>query len=178
MFVMRVAKTRIQEHVGIGNRCADGNYVLFIDYDGNTPHEWIKQEIRLLQKIFLLTTAYVFKTKNGHHVVFLEKMPIDDIVKCLRMTTCDKDHLEVPLYYARKEWVLRQTNKKDETITYQGPLHPKNDAGVPYEYSNAHALVLSKIGGVPNNDFHREQKLFDEETTITLAQYHVRKQNN
>lgn len=174
-FYTKVERKKEQFVFGYGNRCADGRYVLFLDYD-KSPLQYIQEEIRLLQSVSPLGTAYVFRTRHGYHVVFLEKMTLGTIVNLLQMTTCDYNYKEIPLKYGRKVWVLRSSRKKGEGdgIKYIGaypPITTVNAMTLP-ERSNAHKLYLCQEHGVPSDDV-KDGGAFDQENTITLAYYYV-----
>lgn len=174
--LFRVTREKTAMMYGVGNRCSDGQYVLFLDYD-DTPAEWIYEEIELLQKTHdCLGDAFVFKTKNGYHVVFLEKLSLGTIIKLMDITSCDKDYKNVPMNYGRKIWVLRSSPKKGEEITYEGAVRRKH--GVCHrERSRAHMLYLSSIGGVSK----RKMAIggaFDKSEKVIMAYYRVAERNN
>jgi len=156
---------------GMGNRCNGGLYVLFLDYDG-TPIEWVLEEVRMLQERYrgLLGSAYLFRTKHGVHVVFLEKHPIGEIVEMMRLTSCDLQYQHVPMKYARRVWVLRQSPKKDEQLEYYGVV-PSEIKGV-VDRSRAHKLWMKANYSIPEKDFERGGT-FDLETDIIVGHYHV-----
>lgn len=167
--ILRVVRERTVLQYGMGNRCRDGQYVLFLDYD-SSPQSWVEQEVRLLQERYRsqLGNAYVFKTKNGYHVVFLEKSVFGMITKMLQSTTCDKAYQDVPMYYARKVWVLRQSSKNAETIQYLGVLKAKANR----ERSRAHRSYLQKFYGIPTKDFTGGGE-YDLHETLIMAYYRV-----
>lgn len=156
---------------GMGNRCGDGRYVLFLDYDG-TPVEWVIDEISLLHEFFpgLLGSAYLFRTKHGLHVVFLEKHSIGCIVDLMGVTSCDQRYKGVPLQYARRVWVLRQSPKKGEKLSYLGVVpSPRPSAQTR---STAHKLYLQGTFGIKEQDFKNGGR-WDEEKDIILGYYKV-----
>ena len=97
---------------GITNRCKDGTFVLFLDYDG-TPLQWIKEEILYLQQKFSIGDCHIFKTKNGYHVVNTEKREFGFMLEIMRATSCDPNYINVPLRYGKKAWTLRISDKKN-----------------------------------------------------------------
>lgn len=170
-FLTRVTPARETFHYGVGNRCHDGRYVLFLDYD-DTPYDWIIEEIKLLQTMTQLGTAYLFKTRKGHHVIFLEKFYLGNIVEMLRMTTCDYQYQNVPLFYGKKLWVLRSSNKKHEELKYLGCVPNPNDALYLRERSLAHKNYLIVKYAVPPEDFLRGGR-FDDFEELSLAYYYI-----
>ncbi len=171
--ILRSVKEKSVLMYGFGNRCKDGKYVLFLDYD-NTPYNWISEEIGLLQEMFSLGTAYVFQTKNGYHVVFLEKYTLKQIISFLDVTSCDKNYKTVPLYYGRKIWVLRTSPKVDEELRFikaHHPLLPNIE-----EKSLAHSMYLAKFYDVPLEDLPIQH--LDGQENLTLAHYKIGSENN
>lgn len=161
-------------HYGMGNRCHDGMYLLFLDYD-DVPIEWIYDELKLLQHKFCLGTAYLFKTKNGVHALFLERLTLGTVLNAMDMTSIDKNYRKVPLLYARKVWVLRQSRKRDETIRYLGCLKPQQES--ERECSNAHLTYLKNQYNIPKEHIRSDLHL-DDSQSILLGYYHIAKENN
>lgn len=171
-FLFRVVPDRVVLQGGFGNRCHDGRYVLFLDYD-ETPLEWIDEEIVLLQTLFRLGNAYVFATKHGFHVVFLEKHLLLDIIDMMKVTSCDAQYKDIPLYYGRRVWILRTTNKRNEKICYVGvKKHVCN-----YERSLAHKAYLQTFFDIPDEDFVGGGT-FDEYRSLTVGYYRVSNHKN
>lgn len=172
-FLYKTIKERKEFHYGIGNRCEDGKYVLFLDYD-DTPDEWIREEIKLLQDNTQLGTAYIFQTKNGCHVLFLEKFYLAEILKLMNMTSIDPRYKNVPLQYGKKLWVLRSSNKKNETIKYLGYKYKLS----PLERSRAHATYLTRILGIPRDHLAMDESPLDTSTGVVLGHYKIHRANN
>lgn len=170
--ILRVIKEKTVLHYGMGNRCNDGQYVLFLDYD-QTPYEWVIEELLLVQNTFGLSTGFLFKTKNGYHVLFLDKMSLGRVAQIMDYTTCDKQYRAVPMYYARKIWVLRTSEKEREKIRYVGCC--PNDT--PTEKSQAHGRYLTQVLGVPPRDLPSAGG-YDLSETLTLGYYYISKENN
>lgn len=170
--LFRAVPERKVLHFGMGNRCNDGKYVLFLDYD-HLPLEWVEEEILLLQDLGL-GNAYVFKTKHGIHVVFLEKYYLGLMSNLLDVTSADKNYKSIPMQYARKIWILRQSNKKDESIEYLGV---RKKRGLP-EKSLAHASYLYAFMKVPLIDIELSLGDWDKETDVTMGYYKIAERNN
>jgi hypothetical protein len=172
-FSARIIKKKSFLHWGMGNRCSDGKYVLFLDYD-KTPYSWIMEEIGLLRHEFPgLGRPYVFKTKRGFHVVFLDKFFLWEIISMMKLTTCDKDYQNIALW-ARSIWILRQSEKADEEITYI-PLDG-DDGFTSLEKSRAHRDYLYRYCSVPHEDLPLHHNL-DESKDLTFGYYHIGGEN-
>lgn len=181
---MRIIRRKNVPHYGVGNRCSDGKYVLFIDYDHQLL-DWIQEEIRLLQSTYRyqLGTAYLFRTKNGYHVIFLEKHDIGFITRALSMTTADHNYKTIPLLYGRKIWVLRQSRKKNEHIDsigyFPNPFHKllvREHITLP-ERSKAHKHYLKLLYSLPKEWFVQGGE-FDKETELHIGYYAISEHNN
>lgn len=171
-FVFRTSRTKTSLQWGVGNRCEGGEYVLFLDYD-DIPLTWIHDEITLLQEQYAtsLGDAFIFRTKHGHHVIFLERCNLGDLAEYLDVTTCDKHYRKIPMFYARKIWVLRQSEKKNE--------HGIEYLGVQRGYaphvmrSSAHAEYIVTIMGVPKEQVFTKGRRFDGHEKLIVGAYHV-----
>lgn len=176
-FFTRIIKQKNHLLYGVGNRCKDGTYILFLDYD-ETPLSWIKEEINFLQKRYdmLISTAYIFETRKGFHVVFLDKNDLEDVIEMMKITSCDKHYKEIPLYYGRRTWVLRQSPKPNEQLKYIGCVRKGKELiqSTLNVRSLAHKNYLQQMFNIPEEDFFIKGHDFDEETQITMAYYKVR----
>lgn len=167
--LFRVGEERSAFHYGMTNRCRDGRYILFLDYD-KTPEGWVREEIRLFHELFpWLGTVYLFRTKHGIHAFALEKVTLGRILAVMDASSADKRHRDVSLYYTLRAWVLRQSEKRDETIKFLGTItraRPPRE-----ECSNAHRLYVWRTYRVliPHSAGWR----WDKETTITMGYYHT-----
>lgn len=166
---MKISKERSEWIAGIGNRCADGNYVIFLDYD-NVPYDYIIEELKTLSEKYCLGNGYIFKTGNGFHVVFLEKFCLGNLLDIMNHTACDKSYIDVPLMYGRKVWVLRQTQKGGKDILYFAKFHSKFDGGIK---SRAHAKFLKKRYNIKINI---KGYAFDTCDKLTFASYFVKQE--
>ncbi len=108
---MGIFKSFTTWKTGITNRCNDGKFVLFLDYD-NVPLQWIIDEITYIQTHFSLGDLHIFKTGKGYHVINTEKRQFGTILEIMKSTTCDPHYITVPLKYGKRVWTLRISNKK------------------------------------------------------------------
>lgn len=155
-WLLRIIRKKSNLLWGMGNRCKDATYILFLDYD-NTPIEWVTEEIRLIQKRYcmLVGTAYLFQTRKGIHVVFLEKNDLEDIIEIMKITSADKQHRDIPLYHGRRIWVLRGSEKKNEKLQYLGCLTNSISCVTLGDRSNPHKQYLQMLFKIPDKDFYR-----------------------
>lgn len=176
-FLLRSVPERTKLHFGMGNRCRDGMYVLFLDYD-TTPKEWVVAEIELLHQLYagLLGAAYLFQTKHGFHVVFLQKHTLGMIVDMMNCTSMDKSYKTIPLQYAHRVWILRQSKKEEEKIVYLGVYPSLYSCAV--QRSNAHGTYLAAYMGVPQLDFMFDGENIDTEQLLTMGYYRIAERNN
>jgi hypothetical protein len=170
---VRITPVRAAFHYGVTNRCKDGKYVLFLDYDlDTTMYEWIQEEVQLLQRVTNLGSAYVFKTQHGYHVMFLEKFYLENIVDMLGMTTCDQQYKDVPLLYGKKVWVLRTNEKTNETMQYVGVIHPPVVHRSYFERSTAHMMYIKQRFKIPRKDFSIGDR-FDGQHDLVIGHYFI-----
>lgn len=117
--LLRTHKELDQYVAGITNRCKDGSYCCFLDYDA-VPLEWVIEELKLLIDLFPVYHFHVFKTTNGFHAICTNKLSLRDLVELMRDSSTDDAYKWVPLKRARKVWTLRTTEKdgnKPEFLT-------------------------------------------------------------
>ena len=109
---------RIKYVAGYTNRCKDGKYCIFLDYD-NSELSWIEAELNHLQHAFLLSDFYLFKSsENSYHAVCFDKVTMEDYVKILKNSSVDINYINVPLHFGKKVWSLRLTDKDDVPLQF------------------------------------------------------------
>ena len=129
---------------GITNRCKDGQFVLFLDYD-RVPIEWISDELSYIQELFGVGDLHVFKTSKGFHVINTEKRSFADTLEIMKYTSCDSHYIDVPLKYGKKAWTLRISDKKGKPKTkYFITFHNRNIL----QMSKPHNWLLRELYGV------------------------------
>ncbi len=173
MLYVRVQPKREVLHYGVGNRCDDGKYVLFLDYD-HSPIEWVREELRLLQEYYGIGAFYLFKTKHGIHAICLEKFFLGMMLDMMSKTTIDHNYLSVPLMGGAKIWILRQSQKAGERISYLGKLDAR--PVIEREMSRAHAEYLRDYCGVPKE--HLPRKGLDDGKDLILGYYRIGQPSN
>lgn len=165
--LFRTHKDLDQYVAGITNKCRDGRYCTFLDYD-DVPMEWVVEEAKLLTDLFYIGDMHVFKTTNGFHVINTTKLFLRDLVDIMRNSSCDDAYKWVPLKRARKVWTLRTTekdgNKPEYIMTVRGNNLPEN------EQSKPHNDILRKIYNI-----EIPTDLEDDEDEFWSAHYHISK---
>lgn len=128
---------------GIASMTQDLKDVLFIDYDTDEK-DLIIREYGLLQALFKLPQAYLFKTNKGYHVVCLKKFLPNQVFKILQNTHCDSAYTDMPIRNKYRNWILRISPKKNAKkplfICLIGKPINKHE-----EVSNAHKEAFSKL---------------------------------
>lgn len=150
---------------GITNKCRDGSYVVFLDYD-DVPLEWIQEELKLLIDLFQIYHFHIFKTGNGYHAICTNKVSLRDLVEIMRESSSDDAYKWVPLKRARKVWTLRTTEKdgnKPEFVTTIRSLDHHQG-----EQSKPHNEILRKLFNIQiPTDYE------DDEEDFWTAHYHI-----
>ena len=148
---------------GITNRCKDGGYCLFIDYD-DVPADWVTDELEWLQEFYQLGDVHLFKTGHGYHAICTQKFRLSELIRILRSTSTDAAYVSVPMRRARKMWTLRISRKAGAVPTYLRTL--KGFRGC--EESKPHNDVLRKLYNL-NLPVERE----DAEKKFWTGHYHI-----
>lgn len=145
--------------IGYSNICADGDYILIIDYD-NVDISVVREDYMCLQDKFSVTPAYLFETsENSYHVVCLEKFNSFEISNMLIYTRCDANFSTMPLRNPFRSWVLRISpkgkKKKPKLLGVLGKIQ-----SLDYEISSAHLNFLKKMyPKLQKIDFNKEDNL-------------------
>lgn len=140
---------------GITNRCKDGKYILFLDYD-NIPLDWIIDELKYIQIYYKLSSIYIFSTDHGFHAICFDKLPLYKVVDIMRSTSIDPNYANIPLKFGRKLWTLR-LSKKEDPIKIVAVIESNSRR----EKSYAHSLFIAKWHKIHIPlDIHDNQKEF------------------
>jgi len=130
------------ETIGYCNRCSDGRYIVFLDYD-NLEQSWVEEELKHLQYMFFLNDFYLFKSGvNNYHAVCFDKLTLSEYIEVLRNSSVDINYINVPLYFGKKIWTLRMTEKNDKDIKFIKVISSKLKH---YNQSSPHADFISKM---------------------------------
>ena len=127
--------------IGYTNRCEDGRYVLFLDYD-KIQLSWLLTELKHLIHDHSLGDVYIFESSpKSFHVVCLDKFKLDEFLNIARSSSVDEQYIYVPLKYGKKVWTLRLTEKDAGDIKFVKMIKGNNKR----QQSNAHANILKKL---------------------------------
>jgi len=140
---------------GITNRCKDGQFVLFLDYD-KVPYSWVVDELDHIQKHHKLGDIHIFQTNNGYHAINTEKRSFQEILKIMNQTSADIHFINVPLKYGKKAWTLRISNKKGKMIKHISTFPAKNKKVM----SAPHNWYLREMYGLVINGTDDEEQSF------------------
>lgn len=154
--------------LGYNNRCADGKYVIFADYDDLALNEVIA-EVQFLQEKFELSDFYIFKLdrENSWHAVCLDKVTLAECWEILHVSSCDGAFVNSVKNLNTRKWVLRIDKKGSRGapkwhLTIQSRFNSK-------QKSNAHAEFLKKYWQVP---IKKEGK-YDTSKEIGIIRYNT-----
>lgn len=154
-----------EEYVtGITNRCADGRYCLFLDYD-DVPYEWVVEELRFLISAHGIGDVHVFRTNKGFHAICTTKYSLSEIVTFMRDSSVDEAYANVPLRVVKKLWTLRISAKAGKVPVYLLTL-----PGQRGHESRPHNELLRKLYNV---EITRGRE--DDEDSFTVGHYYVRR---
>ena len=143
------------------NRCIDGKYVVFLDYDDITP-AYVYENIKSLQVTFNLSDFYVFSSsinRKGCHAVCLDKVNLKTLIRIMKHGNVDEFYIDIPKFF-KKHWLLRLSEKKAEQIKFLGQIFSNTSS---YERSNAHRILLNNlfdIGILKDKTYDNHTKLF------------------
>lgn len=107
----------MKKAIGWTNRCKDGKYILFMDYDDMEFDELV-EESRRLQEDFSLGDFFLISLgrPGSYHVVCCSKMPIPMLVSILNESSADQAFRNAPRYFQRNRWILRLGKKGERTL--------------------------------------------------------------
>lgn len=158
---------------GTTNRCADGRYVLYIDYD-RMEQEWVVEELLHLQNVFDLGDIHLFKSsesKNGYHAVSFAKLTAYEFIQVLQNSSCDEAFKNVPRFSSTRNWVLRAWNKGNtEKPKYVGTLPAFTTRQSSYAHWKAWKLIHPQIGKFQPDyhDFSKDIKIIKYKTSNNI----------
>lgn len=141
-FDLNIRDKRQIETFGYTNRCEDGRYIIFLDYD-RIELKWIEGELKFLQDTFQLSDFYIFKSgEDNYHAICFDKVALYKYLNILKNSTVDINYINVPLHFGKKIWVLRMSDKNDIPVEYVRKISsPFNK----HTQSKAHAKFISKM---------------------------------
>jgi hypothetical protein len=147
---------------GYTNKCKNGQYIVFLDYD-NVPIDWVKQELTYLIQKCKLGDFHLFETNKGYHAVCTDKFGLGELVQLLRKTSTDAAYINVPLRGACRAWTLRLTKKEGKSPKYLLTLKGSKNR----MQSKPHNDVLRTLYKIPI-----QKKKEDGENTLIISGYY------
>ena len=170
---------------GVTNRCEDGNYIFFADYD-KVDKELLIKNLDVLIKKFpkSFDNFYIVRTgdeilTNGrligsYHVINFVKHPKSKIKKFLEYCDVDPYFLDVPYKTAHKTHVLRLSEKffqKNGTVVKEKPtfleVYPNDCLMSGKDCSSPHYKFFQQEWGNPTNLSHE----FDDLKKFEMHSY-------
>ena len=118
--------------LGVTNKIGS-DYVLFLDYDINDIL-MLEDEIKSLQRKNDLSTAYIFETGRGFHVIIPDLLTYQEVKHIMSQATIEYAYFNVPQNNKKKVWVLRLTDKKNSKITFYGKIYNESMRKTSYPH--------------------------------------------
>ena len=150
--------------VAMANRCKDGMFVVFLDYE-RVKEEWVIDEAKRLQEQFRLGWFYVFRTGRGFHLVCVDKLPLRKLLEVMRESSCDVLFMDVPITHGLRTWALRVSEKDGKKPEFVWAV--KSEWNV-HRKSYAHIWFIKRLYGICMD----EQK-HDGEKELIYVEYKV-----
>jgi hypothetical protein len=183
------------ETIGVTNRCNDGLFVLFADYD-KVYRELVYKNIKNLLTLFPGQLSNFFiactepetkdnygQTIGSYHVINLAKGFKSEIKNYLKYMDVDKHYKSIPLKTPHKCHVLRITKKvwrENNKTLKEKPffleMFPNEFVETGREQSTAHYSIFSKEWKF--KDLYFSQRQWDNQKNIELQKYSTPKKNN
>ena len=168
-FVIRIyQRFDTETTVGIRNSTQDGKRLLFLDYDNILFEEHLIPELKYLQKKYLLSDFYIFKSSQkigNYHVICLDKLKAREWMSIIEETNVDNNYKNVPVIVDNKAWVLRflpkRASKKPLLIKILKSSYNKRNKSL------AHALFLKYNYNISIEHI----KKLDKNTDVTITTY-------
>ena len=177
------------ECFGITNRCSDGKYILFLDYD-KTYKDIMLNDLNVLQKVFPKTLSNFYiattepetkqknkKTKGSYHVVNFAKMFKYQVMGAIKYCNVDPLFAKFPETTAHKCHVLRTSEKfwkTDSEIVKEKPTflekYPERTINPRIELSNPHYRFFQRHWNI-QEPFKRQPMKFDDLKDIEIHKY-------
>ena len=181
------------ECFGVTNRCSDGKFVLFLDYD-KTYKDIVINDLNVLLKRFpntfsnfyIATTEPETKQKNGktkgsYHVVNFAKIFKYQVNEAIKYCNVDPFFATIPDKTAHKCHVLRTSEKFwkiDNKIIKEKPTflekHPKKAINPRIELSNPHYKFFQRHWEI-QEPFYKQPMKFDNLKSIEIHKYSTAK---
>lgn len=128
---------------GYTNRCKDGSYVIFLDYDDIESFSMIEEEILFLQEEFGLSDFFIFKSNKGFHAICFDKVNLSKLVDIMSASSIDPLYLKVPLKNGGRIWCLRYSKKKGFNPRFYKSLDSHSSLSTRRIRSRAHIALIN-----------------------------------
>jgi hypothetical protein len=165
-FRVSLKKREGSDVVAIANKVGN-KYVLFLDYDIQEKHV-VYEDIAGLQETYQLGNAYIFTTKKGFHVIFLDVLSYAELCEILDASTCDEHYKYVSRKNNNRTWVLRITDKKNNNkVEFKEILWASQCREMSYPHSR---FLVAR--GVPEWVFEdKQQYMVYENRKLLFVKY-------
>lgn len=128
--------------LGWTNQVGD-KFCIFLDYD-ILDYKIVRGDIKELQLLFELGSAFVVKSRKGYHVYFLDIINFRTLIEILCHSRCDLNYVLAPLYLMKTpSWTLRLGRKDGHKLNKHDVVY----GSTMNRTSLLHAKVLNKIFG-------------------------------
>ena len=180
------------ECFGVSNRCSDGKYVLFLDYD-KIYKEIMLNDLNILINKFPKTFSNFYiattepeqtindKIKGSYHVVNFAKIFKYQVNEAIKYCNVDPFFATIPDKTAHKCHVLRTSEKFwkiDNKIIKEKPTflekHPKKAINPRIELSNPHYKFFQRHWEI-QEPFYKQPMKFDNLKSIEIHKYSTAK---
>lgn len=160
---LSIIRKRKEKIYGYTNRCDDGKFIIFLDYD-DLPIEWIEQEVKHLQETYDLGDFYIFKSSNnGIHAVCFTKVTLTELQIILLNSSVCTEYVKIPFQIGKRLLTLRLTEKnKQKPIFYERISTTKIKGLESFEHKQLIQKLfncISKENLESNNDYENPTKL-------------------
>jgi len=135
------------------------NHVLFFDFDGKYTIDNVIDSLKLIQKVYNLSTVYILESLNGFNAFCLDILPMKDVTIIL-LDTPKIDPLFVDLGYKKNNRYILRMDLDKKLIT---TISRKNNVVL----SNAHHWFFKNIMNFNIEDNH----IYNDSFTFRVVAY-------
>lgn len=119
----------MKKALGMTNRCEDGKYVIFLDYDDMTYTEVVDEAHRLIED-FHLGDFYIFSLDrpDSYHAICCTKLTVQKCQDVINASSADQAFKQAPRFFKRNRWILRIGKKgKRDAPNFEIRIHGYKD---------------------------------------------------
>lgn len=155
---------------GYTNRCDDGKFIVFLDYD-DIPLSWVMKEISSLQNHFKLGDFYIMQSSdNSYHAVCFSKVYLKTLMSILYNSSVDENYHRIPFTIGKRLLTLRLSKKNGKGINFICKL---NGFDSKLE-SREHKIFFNNLFDIINKKDLYKNNDFDNPTEIICSHYKIR----